>query len=90
VTRALAELSRAKRRFELAVLDPPRSGAKSALSGILVLEPRAIAYVACDPVTLARDVRELVGKGFGISGVTCFDMFPKTHHVETLAWLERS
>jgi 23S rRNA (uracil1939-C5)-methyltransferase len=90
VTRALAELSRAKRRFELVVLDPPRSGAKAALSGILALEPCAIAYVACDPVTLARDARELVGKGFTISGVTCFDMFPKTHHVETLAWLERT
>jgi tRNA/tmRNA/rRNA uracil-C5-methylase (TrmA/RlmC/RlmD family) len=90
VTSALLALSRTKRRFELAVLDPPRSGAKPALSGMLALEPRAIAYVACDPVTLARDVRELVGNGFGLSGVTCFDMFPKTHHVETLAWLERS
>jgi 23S rRNA (uracil1939-C5)-methyltransferase len=89
VTRALAELARSTRRFELAVLDPPRSGAKPALSGILALEPRAIAYVACDPVTLARDVRELVASGFEISSVTCFDMFPKTHHVETLAWLER-
>jgi 23S rRNA (uracil1939-C5)-methyltransferase len=90
VTRALAELARSTRRFELAVLDPPRSGAKPALSGILALEPRAIAYVACDPVTLARDVRDLVRGGFGVSRVTCFDMFPKTHHVETLAWLEKS
>jgi tRNA/tmRNA/rRNA uracil-C5-methylase (TrmA/RlmC/RlmD family) len=90
VARALTELSRAKRRFDLVLLDPPRSGAKAALSGILALEPRTIAYVACDPATLARDVRDLVGNGFDFAQVTCFDMFPKTHHVETLAWLERS
>ena len=90
VTRALAELSRAKRRFDLVLLDPPRSGAKAALPGILALAPRTIAYVACDPVTLARDVRDLVENGFELARATCFDMFPKTHHVETLAWLERS
>jgi 23S rRNA (uracil1939-C5)-methyltransferase len=90
VARALVELSRAKRRFELVLLDPPRSGAKAAVPGIVALEPRTIAYVACDPVTLARDVRALVENDFGVAQVTCFDMFPKTHHVETLVWLERA
>ena len=89
VARGLVELSRAKRTFDLAVLNPPRTGAKDALVGLAALEPRSIAYVACDPVTLARDVRVLGEKGWDLAGVTCFDMFPKTHHVETLAWLER-
>ncbi|HEX6764313.1 MAG TPA: hypothetical protein VF103_02520, partial [Polyangiaceae bacterium] len=89
VAKALTELSRAKRGFDLAVLDPPRSGAKTAMSGLAALGPRLIAYVACDPVTLARDVRLLGEKGWDVLEVTCFDMFPKTHHVETLVWLAR-
>ncbi|HVR19006.1 MAG TPA: RsmD family RNA methyltransferase [Polyangiaceae bacterium] len=89
VARGLVELSRAKRTFDLAVLDPPRTGAKDALAGLAALEPRSIAYVACDPVTLARDLRVLGEKGWDLAGLTCFDMFPKTHHVETLVWLER-
>jgi 23S rRNA (uracil1939-C5)-methyltransferase len=88
VARALAELERSRRKFDVALLDPPRTGAKDALSGLVALAPPAIAYVACDPVTLARDVRVLVEKGWNVAGVTCFDMFPKTHHVETLVWLE--
>jgi 23S rRNA (uracil1939-C5)-methyltransferase len=90
VPNALAEFSRKKRAFDLAVLDPPRTGARDAIPGLLELAPRAIAYVACDPVTLARDVRLLGEKAWKVVEVTCFDMFPKTHHVETLAWLERA
>jgi 23S rRNA (uracil1939-C5)-methyltransferase len=89
VVRALDALLRVDQRFELVVLDPPRAGAKDAVPGIVRLEPRVIAYVACDPVTLARDLRVLVEKGWAVASVTCFDMFPRTHHVETLVWLER-
>jgi tRNA/tmRNA/rRNA uracil-C5-methylase (TrmA/RlmC/RlmD family) len=87
--RGLSSLRRTRRAFDLAVLDPPRTGAKEALPGLVALRPRFIAYVACDPVTLARDVRVLVERGWPVNSVTCFDMFPKTHHVETLVWLER-
>ena len=73
--------------IDLALLDPPRSGAKAALEPLLRLKPRAIAYVACDPVTLARDLRVLAARGYVLEAVTCFDMFPQTHHVETLVWL---
>jgi 23S rRNA (uracil1939-C5)-methyltransferase len=72
---------------DLALLDPPRSGAKAALEPLMRLRPRAIAYVACDPVTLARDLRVLAARGYVLEGITCFDMFPQTHHVETLVWL---
>jgi 23S rRNA (uracil1939-C5)-methyltransferase len=75
---------------DLVLLDPPRSGAKAAIASILSLGPESIAYVACDPVTLARDVRDFVAGGYTLGTVTCFDMFPQTHHVETLALLERS
>lgn len=89
VETGLERLVRARRRFDLAVLDPPRAGAKDALTALLRLEPRGIAYVACDPVTLARDARVLLAQGFELVEVVCFDMFPQTHHVETLAWFSR-
>ena len=86
---SLERFVRVRRRFDLVVLDPPRTGAKEALAGIVALAPRAIAYVACDPVTLARDLRTLKASGFELRELVCFDMFPQTHHVETLAWLSR-
>jgi 23S rRNA (uracil1939-C5)-methyltransferase len=90
VKRALGRLGRKYRGVDLVVLDPPRSGAKEVLEPLVLLEPKAVAYVACDPVTLARDLRQLVAAGFELEAVRCFDMFPQTHHVETLAWLRRA
>jgi 23S rRNA (uracil1939-C5)-methyltransferase len=74
---------------DLALLDPPRTGAKDAIDPLLALAPKAIAYVACDPVTLARDLKVFVARGWQLETLTCFDMFPQTHHVETLAWLSK-
>jgi 23S rRNA (uracil1939-C5)-methyltransferase len=87
-----AELERLARseRFDLVVLDPPRSGARDVLSELIRREARHIAYCACDPVTLARDLRSLCDAGYNLEQLTGFDMFPQTHHFETLAWLRRS
>lgn len=71
---------------EFVLLDPPRAGAKDALAPLAALRPSLIGYVACDPVTLGRDARRLVDAGFELESVVGFDMFPQTHHVETLAW----
>ncbi len=86
------ELERLARtdRFDLVVLDPPRSGARDVLSELIRRGPRHIAYCACDPVTLARDLRSLCDAGYSLEQVMGFDMFPQTHHFETLAWLRRS
>jgi len=84
----LAQLPRAD-SFDLCVLDPPRSGARDVLPELIRRAPRHIAYCACDPVTLARDLRALCESSYSLSSVTGFDMFPQTHHFETLAWLER-
>ena len=87
-----AELERLPRgeQFDLAVLDPPRSGARDLLVELIRRAPRHIAYCASDPVTLARDLRTLCDAGYVLQQVTGFDMFPQTHHFETLAWLQRA
>ena len=73
---------------DLVVLDPPRSGAGAEVLGrVLDLAPRAVAYVACDPAALARDVATFVASGYALAGLRCFDAFPMTHHLECIALL---
>ncbi len=87
--RALADLVREGKQFDLVVLDPPREGAPEVVAGLCGLNPRTVAYVACDPVTLSRDLKPLLASGLRLHGLQAFDMFPRTHHFETLVWLER-
>jgi len=86
VRAAFAQLSRGQ-SFDLLVLDPPRAGAREVLPEIIRRAPRYLAYCACDPVTLARDLRVLCDGGYALEAVHGFDMFPQTHHFESLAWL---
>jgi len=86
---AAAWLSRAAPASELLLIDPPRGGAPELLEAVVAMSPRWILWVACDPVTLARDLRVLHGRGWELVEVSAFDMFPQTHHVETLVWVER-
>jgi tRNA/tmRNA/rRNA uracil-C5-methylase (TrmA/RlmC/RlmD family) len=89
VDRALKPLVRQGIRTDLVVLDPPRTGAgKSVIKDIAALVPRAIAYVACDPAALARDVAYARDVGYGMRSLRAFDAFPMTHHVECIAVLE--
>ena len=70
------------------LLDPPRSGVESGvIEDILAIKPRRIAYVSCDPATLARDLKALVAGGYSLDSIAAFDMFPQTHHVETVVHL---
>jgi tRNA/tmRNA/rRNA uracil-C5-methylase (TrmA/RlmC/RlmD family) len=76
---------------DFVLLDPPRAGAESAvITGILNLQPRMISYVSCDPATLARDLKKLLAAGYIIHSIGAFDLFPQTHHVETVVRLARS
>lgn len=73
---------------DFVLLDPPRAGAESAvIKGILDLRPAAISYVSCDPATLARDLKKLIAGGYTIDSIAGFDLFPQTHHVETIVRL---
>lgn len=74
---------------DLVVLDPPRSGAGAAvLAAVMVRRPRAIAYVACDPAALARDLRTAAEAGYHLVSLRAFDLFPMTHHIECVAILK--
>jgi tRNA/tmRNA/rRNA uracil-C5-methylase (TrmA/RlmC/RlmD family) len=73
---------------DVVVLDPPRSGAGEAVMHAVVgTATRAIVYVACDPVSLARDVKVAVASGWRLGSLRGFDAFPMTHHVECVALL---
>lgn len=73
---------------EVVVLDPPRKGcAVEVLAAVARLRPALLAYVSCDPASLARDLDALVAAGGRMLRITPFDMMPHTPHVETLALL---
>lgn len=72
------------------VLDPPRAGAgRRVVEGVHALAPDAIAYVACDPVALARDLGTFRGLGWKVDRLRGFDLFPHSHHFEVVALLTR-
>lgn len=82
-------LNRNLPRFDLVVLDPPRTGAeRQVMDRLFALEPSQICYVSCDPATLARDLCRLVSK-YEVFSVTAIDLFPQTHHVETIVKLRK-
>lgn len=73
---------------DLVVLDPPRAGAgRAVVEQVVLRQPRAVAYVACDPAALARDVRSFREAGWRLAVLRGFDLFPQTHHVECVAML---
>ena len=73
------------------MLDPPREGARrKVVEQIVDRAPRAVAYVACDPAALARDVAIFAELGYVLRKLRAFDLFPMTHHVECVALLEKT
>ncbi len=72
------------------VLDPPRAGAgRAVVEAIADLHPAAIVYVACDPVALARDLKTFRDRGWEAASLQALDLFPHSHHFETVALLVR-
>ena len=74
--------------WDLLVVDPPRHGlSKPVREGIIELQPRSIAYVSCDPTTLARDLAAFNSAFYRIESIHLIDLFPQTFHVETIVHL---
>ena len=70
------------------ILDPPRTGCHpQAIESLLKLKPEKVAYISCDPPSLARDLDMLARGGYRIRGVQPVDMFPQTYHVESVTIL---
>lgn len=71
------------------LLDPPRAGTeKNIIESLLKISPKQISYVSCEPSTLARDLKILTENNYTIEEITAFDLFPQTHHVETVVRLK--
>ena len=68
------------------LVDPPRAGlALPALDAIARMAPPCLAYVSCDPATLARDAKRLLAGGYHLVSSQPFDMFPQTYHIESIS-----
>ena len=71
---------------DFVLLDPPRAGASACMDELIRRKPKRMVYVSCDPATLARDLKTLDGS-FDVEKIAILDMFPHTHHIETMVLL---
>ncbi|HNR29551.1 MAG TPA: TRAM domain-containing protein [Candidatus Hydrogenedentes bacterium] len=79
----------AQGRWDVIVLDPPRTGAKALAPALGASAASRIVYVSCDPATLARDIKTLAGYGWRVARAVVLDLFPNTPHVETVCLMAR-
>ncbi|MFL4472659.1 class I SAM-dependent RNA methyltransferase [Paeniglutamicibacter sp. MACA_103] len=84
------ELNTRKAKLDSIVLDPPRTGAgKAAVSAMVRSGAKKISYVSCDPASFARDTADLMASGFRLDQVEVLDLYPHTHHMETVGMFVR-
>jgi 23S rRNA (uracil1939-C5)-methyltransferase len=86
---AVRRFVKARERFDLVILDPPRGGAEGA-GEIADLAPEKIIYISCDPATLARDLGLICARGYQVRRSQPVDMFPQTYHLESVTELTRT
>ena len=86
----LTTMAARRETFSCIVLDPPRQGLGRAAALLPQLKPEQIIYISCDPATLARDLRLMCAGGYRVQRVIPVDMFPQTHHIESVTLLERN
>ena len=84
---AVRDLAAQGARFDLVVMDPPRSGARGLAPDIARLGAQRIVYISCHPAALSRDMNEFRSLGYRLESLTVYDMFPQTAHMEAAAVL---
>jgi 23S rRNA (uracil1939-C5)-methyltransferase len=73
------------------ILDPPRTGLNpKALEALMAMKPSQIAYISCDPTTLARDLGRMTTEGYRLEQVFLLDLFPQTYHIESMVFLVKT
>ena len=88
--RFMQKLAKEGNAPDVVMMDPPRAGSdQKFLQSLLMLKPKRVVYVSCNPETLARDLRVLVDGGYQAEWATPVDMFPGTEHVETVVLLSK-
>lgn len=90
VTEACRKLVRSGALFDTIVCDPPRQGMVNMAPLLARLCRKRVVYVSCDPATLCRDLASLLQQGFSVKKIQPVDMFPQTHHIETVTVLEKN
>lgn len=71
------------------LIDPARAGAYESMQSLNKLAPQALVYVSCNPASLARDSEVILKQGYTLKKMAMVDMFPQTHHLESMALFER-
>jgi len=89
VDSACLALAEQGQMFDCIVIDPPRQGIPGLAGQLAAMTDKRLVYISCDPSTLCRDLGELTSAGFTISKIQPVDMFPQTHHIETVVLLQK-
>lgn len=90
VMAAMRKLARESGQADIIILDPPRQGIGRQAGQLALLNPARIIYISCDPATLARDLALITREGYRVATLHPVDMFPQTHHIETVVLLEKN
>jgi len=90
IHKAATELAHANAVYDCVVIDPPRQGIPGLARILSALCRKRLVYISCDPTTLCRDLQDLLQYGFNLKKLQLIDMFPQTHHIETVALLEKT
>ncbi|MCG6930151.1 MAG: class I SAM-dependent RNA methyltransferase [Desulfofustis sp.] len=89
VESACRRLAAEGRRFDIVVCDPPRRGLAELIPYLARIAAGKLIYISCDPATLSRDLSALTSSGFEIRSIHPLDMFPQTHHIETVVAMNK-
>lgn len=85
------QMAAEKQSVDVVFMDPPRSGStEQFLNSLILMNPKKVVYISCNPITLERDLSYLIKRGYEVKKITPVDMFPGTEHCEVVCLLKRA